>query len=74
MHKSFTVPGANAPPPDGYNFSFYASLMLGLSSDRSKPIVPTMAFCFTAGPVIWDVVQAKVHFTGRPRISAVGTF
>lgn len=73
MHKSFTAPGANAPP-DGYNFSFYASLMLGLSSDRSKPIVPTMAFCFTEGPVIWDVVQAKVHFTRKPLIRAVGTF
>lgn len=73
MQKSFTVPGTNAPP-DGYNFSFYASLMLGLLPDRSKPVVPTMAFCFTVGPVIWDVEQAKVHFTGKPLIRVVGTF
>lgn len=73
MHKSFTVPGTNAPP-DGYNFSLYASLMLGLLSERSKPIVPTTAFCFTVGPVIWDVVQAKVHFTGKRLIRVVGTF
>lgn len=73
MHKGFTVPGTNAPP-DGYNFSFYASLTLGLLSDGSKPIVPTMTFCFTAGPTIWDAVQAKVHLTGEPLHKAVGTF
>lgn len=73
MHKSFTVPGTNVPP-DGYNFSFYASLTLGLFSGRNKPTVPAMAFCFTAGPVIWDVVQGKVHFTGKPLIRVLGMF
>lgn len=73
MHKGFTVPCANAPPA-GYNFGFHASLMLGLLSDGSKPIVPTTAFCFTAGRIIWDVVKAKVHFSGKPLIRAAGTF
>jgi len=73
MHKGFAVPQADGPP-DGYNFSFYASLTPGLSPDGSEPVVPTTAFCFTAGPVIWDAAQAKVHPTGEPLLRAVGTF
>lgn len=61
-------------PPDGCNFSFYASLALGLSAGGSKPIVPTTAFCFPAGPNIQDTAQAKVQLAGEPFIRAVGAF